>query len=306
MTHRTFAVALALPILWSGCALVSTKDRDLGRIELDAGISAQKSGDARLALAQVERALKYDPESAEAWNFHGLVLFLPPYTQPEASVEKFRRALELKPTYSEARVNLGAALMAMQRWEEARDALDEARRDLIYRDAHLAEGNYAWCLYQLGDKAGAVRHLSAAVSMNPRFCLGYRNLGEILAHEGDYDGARRMYDRYAQSCPKVADAQHRLGLALLRVGESCPARNAFILCSRIARVGDEASECRKQSELIVLDDCPPPPDPTKENHDISVPPGGDFGGSRPDVIEPPPAAERAAPPEPPAFGADGR
>lgn len=305
---RPLALSLSL-LVGSSCAMVSAKDRDLGRIELDAGISAQKSGDARLALAQVERALKYDPESAEAWNFHGLVLFLPPYTQPEASIEKFERAIALKPTYSEARVNLGAALMAMQRWAEARDVLDEARRDLIYRDAHLAEGNYAWCLYQLGDKAGAVRHLSAAVSMNQRFCLGYRNLGEILESTGDHEGARRMYERYAASCPRVADSHRRLGLALLRVGQSCGARNAFITCSRLARVGDEASTCREQSELIQLDDCPPPPDPLLKNRDIDVPsaPETERRDRRErESVEPAPASERPAPAETPDFGNDGR
>lgn len=231
----------------SACATTSG-DRELAAVQYDLAVQAQRAGDARTALLEIERAVEQDPKDPKARNFHALVLHLH-FGRLDEAIREYRKAVELDPRYSEAKLNLGAALMAAGRYDEALAPLDEARRDLVFRDAHLAEGNYGWCKYRLGDEGAALEHLTAAVRMTPGFCLGYRNLAEIHEARGDLQAALRNLDRYVESCPAEADADLRRGYVLLKQGDECGAHDAFAACAGKAKGGRLADECGKQAEF---------------------------------------------------------
>ena len=165
-------------------------------------------------------------------------------------MEQYRAAIDLKPGYSEAKVNLGAVLTAQGRCDEAIPLLDEARGDLLYREPYLAENNLGWCKYKLGDLDGAILHLRAALSSNPNFCLGYRNLAEIAESQGELVDAVRLLERYGKSCPEVADADYRLGLVLLKQGRDAQARASFVACAKKAKDGELADACNRQVGMI--------------------------------------------------------
>ena len=241
-----FLAAALLALSLSACATTS-RDRELARVQYDLAVQAQRAGDARAALLEIEKAVEQDPEDARARNFHALVLHLH-FNKLEEAIREYRQAVQLDPRYSEAKLNLGAALMAAGRYDEALAPLDEARRDLVFRDAHLAEGNFGWCKYRLGDEAAALEHLTAAVTMAPGFCLGFRNLAELYEARGELGAALEHLDRYARACPAEADADLRRGLVLLKQGDGCGARDAFAACVGKAKGGRVADECGKQAE----------------------------------------------------------
>jgi len=246
MRHLTVALLL---LLSTACAGVSAKDRELAQVHQNLASQSLANGDPRAALAEIEKSVAKDPENAEARNLYGLLLHLY-FARLDASVEQYRKAIELKPGYSEAKVNLGAALTAQGRCAEAIPLLEEARADMLYREPYLAENNLGWCKYKLGDVEGAVTHLRAAVAANPNFCLGYRNLAEIAESQGALDDARRLLERYGKSCPDVADADYRRGLVLLKLGRDGEARGAFEACAEKAKEGELADACRRQVEMI--------------------------------------------------------
>jgi Tfp pilus assembly protein PilF len=244
---RVPVLAAVLTLALAACATTS-RDRDLARVQYDLAVQAQRAGDPRAALLEIEKAVEKDPEDAQARNFHGLVLHLH-FNKLDPAIEEYRKAIALDPNYSEAKLNLGAALMAAGRYREALAPLDEARRDLVFHDAHLAEGNYGWCQYQLGDEAAAIEHLTAAVNMQPQFCLGFRNLAEIHEARAEFPAALAALDRYAKACPTEADADLRRGLVLLKQGDGCGARAAFASCVGKAKGGPLGDTCGKQGEL---------------------------------------------------------
>ena len=233
----------------TACAGVSPKDRELAQVHQNLASQSLANGDPRAALAEIEKSVEKDPENPEARTLYGLLLHLY-FSRLDASVEQYRKAIELKPGYSEAKVNLGAALTAQGRCEEAIPLLEEARGDLLYREPYLAENNLGWCKYKLGDVEGAVMHLRAAISANPDFCLGYRNLAEIAESQGALDDALRLLERYGKSCPEVADADYRRGLVLLKQGRDAQARAAFESCAEKAKEGELADACTRQVEMI--------------------------------------------------------
>lgn len=233
----------------AACAGVSQKDREAARVHQNLAAQSLAQGDPRAALAEIEKSVEKDPENAEARNLYGLLLHLY-FQRLDAAEKQYRKAIELKPDYSEAKVNLGAVLTAQGRCKEAIPLLDQARGDLLYREPYLAENNLGWCLYQLGDVDGALLHLRAAIANNPSFCLGYRNLAEIADSQGALDDALRLLERYGKSCPDVADADYRRGLVLLKQGHDARARAAFEACAEKAKEGELADACTRQAQLL--------------------------------------------------------
>ncbi len=245
-----FVSLLALALAACG---TTSRDRELARVQYDLAVQAHRAGDPRAALLEIEKAVVHDPEDPKAWNFHALVLHLH-FNQLEKAIASYRTAVALDPGYSEAKLNLGAALMAAGRYEEALGPLDEARRDLVFRDAHLAEGNYGWCKYQLGDETAALEHLQSAVRITPQFCLGFRNLAELYEARGQLDAALREIDRYAKACPSEPDAELRRGLVLLKQGEACLARDAFAACVGKGGGRPAVAQCGQELERVACAD----------------------------------------------------
>ncbi|MBI5544938.1 MAG: tetratricopeptide repeat protein [Deltaproteobacteria bacterium] len=245
---RGLAVCL-LVLLASACRTVSANDRETAAVHQNLAKQSLSAGDFRSALGEVEKALEADPGNAEALNLRGLLLHLY-FARPDEAIADYRKALELEPGFTEARVNLGALLVAERRCPEAVPLLEKAQGDLLYREPYLAENNLGWCKYLMGDVEGGIAHLRAAVAVNPRFCLGYRNLAEIMDGLGRLDEALRLLERYGKECPSEPDADRRRALVLLKQGERSAARGAFLACREKARETELAEECLRQAQLI--------------------------------------------------------
>lgn len=235
-------------LLWSCATTLSEKERELARVHLGLAQEHLTAGDPRGALAEVQRSVEIDPTNADARNFYGL-LYHVSFHEPERAIEQYRKAIELRPSYSEAKVNLGAVYTMLNRCEEAIPLLEEVRADLVYREPYLAENNLGWCKYLLGDEAAGLRHLQAAIALNPGFCLGYKNIGQIHAKAGRYAEALAAYDRYAKTCPDAPDANYLRGLVFLEQGRMRDARNAFMLCEEKASL-ELAAECARRAALL--------------------------------------------------------
>ncbi|MFY9341857.1 MAG: tetratricopeptide repeat protein [Planctomycetota bacterium] len=88
---------------------------------------------------------------------------------------------------------------------------DRARAESL---AALAPGDFvaqtelAYELVRASDLAGGIAHYRAAVVANPDYARARANLGNVLEHLGDFDGAREQYER-ALACRDSGDC-HRL------------------------------------------------------------------------------------------------
>jgi len=128
----------------------------------------------------------------------------------------WRRAVDVDPRSGIARANLGAALSAHGRTEEAMAELREAiRLRPGYPDAHLSLG---LMLAQGGDPAGAVPHFSEALRLWPRFAEAHNNLGLALAQDGKLREAAEQFARAVELNPEWIDARRNLEQAQRLLG----------------------------------------------------------------------------------------
>jgi hypothetical protein len=104
-----------------------------------------------------------------------------------------------------------------------------------------------------------VNQIQAAVTTNPGFCLGFRQLGEIATSQGDLAGACRHYHRFQAACPQTADASWRVAVCEARLGNEDASREALEACVKAKDDAVRVDECRTKLEQASGRRALPPP-----------------------------------------------
>ncbi|MBU8899415.1 social gliding motility protein Tgl [Corallococcus sp. H22C18031201] len=245
MPRIFLACSLAVVVALAGCVHVPTdKERNSSQIHFDLGVQQQQNGDVQDALREFQKALEYNPENAEAHNAMGILLHLA-FRRPAEAKGHYEEALKLRPTFSEARTNLANVELDQGRYDQAIKLYEEVLNDMLYATPFIAQGNLGWAQYKKGETDKALQSIKAAVTLNPNFCLGYKNLGLIYDETGRTEDACRQFGRYRENCPEVADAYLREGVCQAKLGQVEAAKQAFSQCEAKA----------KASEQGLKDDC---------------------------------------------------
>ncbi|WP_163997365.1 social motility TPR repeat lipoprotein Tgl [Pyxidicoccus caerfyrddinensis] len=244
--------SLALLLVSVGCAHTPTeKERRSAEIHYDLALQAQQQGNMQEAVRELKLSLENDPDYPEANNAMGILLHLS-FRRPEEAVAHYERALKVRPTFSEARTNLANVHLDQGRYDEAIKLYEQVLNDMLYPTPYIAQGNLGWAWYKKGDTARALESIKAAVTTNPAFCLGYRNLGLIYDETGRTDEACRQFSRYRESCPDVADAYLRDGVCQAKQGQVDAAKQAFAGCEAKAKPAEQQlkDDCRRLLEKL--------------------------------------------------------
>jgi tetratricopeptide (TPR) repeat protein len=138
------------------------------------------------ALAAAQRAVELDDSSAEAHNSLAFVTFWWSWRGVTAERE-FRRALELDPNFVRAHHWYATFLMALHRYPEALDQIEQAQRLEPSSSAILADkGLLLWMSGRRDEGLSLLRQLEKA---QPSFSSTHDYLGRILWEQNDYPGA---------------------------------------------------------------------------------------------------------------------
>ncbi len=253
MMRSASTSAASLP----GCLLVALacahsptpRERGSAEVHYNLGTDALRAGRTQEALTEYDEALKLDEAFADAHLGRGLVLEFGYGKFPEAEAE-YRRAIALRPGFSDAHNNLGQLLAKTGRLDEAIAEFDAALANMLYKEPYVARCNKGAALWRLGRKDAGISELKACLSLAPRFCQGYRELGRIQLADGNVKDGIGSLEQYARTCDKAPDAWYQLGLAFLKAGDVEKARDAFQRCEGLGADGAVGAECRKSRELL--------------------------------------------------------
>lgn len=239
LRHRLLGVS----VLWSlvSCAHVPTeKERQGAQIHYDLGVQLQQ-GDPQQAYREFEMALKLDPEFVEAHNAMAVLLHLAFRRYEEAEVH-YRRALALRPEFSDVKTNLANLHLDTGRYQESIALYEQALNDMLYSTPYIAHGNMGWAYFKLGDAARAISEVKSALTLNPKFCQGHRNLGIIYTSEQRLEEACRSFAHYREACPEVPEAYFKEGSCLARLGQREAAVEKLKTCVSKS-TGNQRDEC---------------------------------------------------------------
>ena len=241
---RLFAAFCILLI--ASCSGISAEQRAQGaEIHQQLGDNLLYQGDAQGAIKEYLQSLDFE-ETPEAHNGLGLIYWYS-LGRPDDGMKEFKRALEMRPDYSDAMTNLGALYIARNRFTDAIPLLDKAARDPLYKTRTVAQSNLGWALYKSGQTEKGVGEIRAALAVAPKYCLGWRQLGTIYSEQGKLDEAGKAFARYAEECPDKFDAHLMLGKVLARQQRAKEARAEFERCAIPKQEQDKpiASECAR-------------------------------------------------------------
>jgi len=179
------------------------------------GVALAKMGKLDEAIPQLERALKVDPGSS--LTHANLGLALRGRDLPRA-LEHMRRAVELKPDFVDARMNLGAALLDAGRADEAQEMFKATLEiDPGSSAAHFRLGSI---LLERGRPSEAASHLERALGLDQSLIEARNSLGVARLREGRLDEAITLFREVLRESPRNADAEANLGTALVRKGQA--------------------------------------------------------------------------------------
>lgn len=249
MRLRALLVALAAAALPACSHAPSAKQRERAEIHYNLGAEALRQNRVQDALKEFDEALAADADFADAHVGRGLVMEFG-FGKLDEAERHYRRALELRPAYSEAHNNLGQLLARRGRLDDAVKEFDLALENMLYKEPFIARCNKGEALYRLGRIDEGVAELNTCLKLNPRYCLGHRTLGRVHLEAGRAKLALESFDRYAQSCPQSADAWYQLGLASLKSGDAARAGEAFEKCEGLAPQSELGGECRRTREML--------------------------------------------------------
>jgi tetratricopeptide (TPR) repeat protein len=250
MLRVSLAWPLALAFLLTACKHVPTeKERASSEIHYNLGVQAQQSGSIPEAISEYQRAIALDPDNADARNALGILLHLS-YRRHAEAIAHYQKALEVRPNFSEARTNLANVYLDQGQYDQAIKLYEQVLNDMLYPTPFIAQGNMGWAYYKKGDTAKALENIHAAVTLNPNFCLGFRNLGIIHAETGNTDESCKQFRNYREKCPDEADAHMREGVCLAKQGHVDSAKERLDTCQSKATQPGLKDECRRLREQL--------------------------------------------------------
>jgi Tfp pilus assembly protein PilF len=180
------------------------------------------------------RALAGAPDSAVAHNNLGEALAA--QGRLDEAVPHFARAVQITPGYAQAHYNLGRARQKLGDLDGAVRELEQAVR--IEPSFAMAHDDLANCYAALGRTAAALEHYQLALRSRPDFADAHYNLGSLLQSERRFDEAIAQYEQALRIQPMLAEAHNNWGVALDALGRPGQAvehyRQALVLDPRNA------------------------------------------------------------------------
>lgn len=184
-----------------------------------------------LAIRELVRALDFDAAHPDSRYLYGFILF--GRKRYEEAALNFRRALERRPRFFAARNHLGVTYLELERYHEAIQTLEPLLKEATYTTPYLPHNNIGWAYLKLGNLRMAEKHLRMAVFLNPKFCLGHRNLGLLAVERRDTTAAIGHLEDATRRCPKFAAAWFKLGEAYSMKQRGADAQAAFRQCASL-------------------------------------------------------------------------
>jgi tetratricopeptide (TPR) repeat protein len=200
--------------------------------QLAALLSAGRHAELERAVSQ---RLAQLPDSGELWKILSVSLGM----QGKPALQALTRAAELLPNDAEAHSNLGHALRAERRFEEAVASYQRALRinpnftpartflAAVLQDRAAVQNDRGSQLRGAGRIDEAERFFRQAIESAPGFALAHNNLAIVLRVEGRFTEALRSCRRALELDPRLPPALAFMGELLADQGEFDQARQMF-------------------------------------------------------------------------------
>jgi len=172
------------------------------------------------ALRELLAAEKLNPKSKEVHNALCLAYMVrEKYQKAEAHA---LTALNLDPTYTDARNNLGRVYIEQKQYDLAIDVLTDASEDLTYSTPEKVFSNLGLAYLKNGDYDQAKESLRRSLKIRRKHCATMNNYGHSLFLLKRFEQAARSFDQAIEICkknePQLPEPYYYSGLSYWKIG----------------------------------------------------------------------------------------
>lgn len=186
---------------------------------------AYRMGDSQDALRLAKQTLSSGAALAEAHKNSGLALEA--MRKSEAAKNEYEAALEIKPDYEAALMDMGNVYNDTDREREAIEYYKRAAAlDPDDSDIHM---NMGAAYFNMGDLDNSIREYRISLRLNPQQKETRNSLGQALVHHGDYAAAVQTYAELVDMYPDYAECHDCYGTALFNTWDFDGAEKQFRL-----------------------------------------------------------------------------
>jgi Tfp pilus assembly protein PilF len=229
------SAALSAVVALPGCASAPTSEKkkeptatERAQMLVEIANGSLTEGDATGALETLMRAEKEDSSLPELHHSKALAYYFK--KDLTSAIEEARKAVELKPNYSDANNTLGKLLVDTGKGREAVPYLEKAANDPINREAFKPLTLLGMMSYREGQYGKAEGYLSRAIEAAPTgACVAYSYRGHLRLRESRFREAVKDYDSAGKRmCASFVDAHMAMGIAYERSKQYDLARKKYL------------------------------------------------------------------------------
>lgn len=177
------------------------------------------------ALVDIQGAEDIDDDDPEVYNIKGLIYFaLKEYGETEKS---YKKAIKIKPDYSEARYNLCGLYLTLDQWDKAIDECSKVVSDVLYRSRDKAFTSLGVAYFRKGDIDKAKEFYLKSLEINPALVYTHNELGKLYMSTGNEEEAIEEFRKAINGYNMYDEAYYNLGLAFLKIGKTEDACASF-------------------------------------------------------------------------------
>jgi type IV pilus biogenesis/stability protein PilW len=216
------ALALSLPLV-AGCATTSpeakAEQQRKARGHYEMAMNHMREGRTGIAITELENARRLDPK--DPWTELALGEAYRLKAHNEKAEQHLKRAIDLRPDFHAARLNLAALYIQMGRFEDAIELTQALLADPTFPVPWKALTNQGYAYYKLGKRAEARTALENAVQYHEGYWPALLDLAILEADEGRQIEALERFERVLAQKPGAlasAETHYRMAVAYLSLG----------------------------------------------------------------------------------------
>jgi len=148
--------------------------------------------------------------------------------QPELAIGELKELLSQNPKNTRAKQNLAVIFLEKKQINDAKKLLQEALKDLTYRELEGLHYNLAIAYLKEGDRYNAIEELKLSLKEKDYYCPAHFKLGEIYSEEFKYQSALESFkDSVKGTCFNDVKSHYHIAVTHLNLNQKKLAESKF-------------------------------------------------------------------------------
>jgi len=219
------------------------KDHHQADVHYKLALAHLQADNPTLALRELLIAVKQNPKNSSIQ-----IALAQTYQRKKAypQAEKhYLEALRLSDNDPRYQNNLATLYLDIEEWDKAIDYFDQASKNLLFVNAHVAVVGKGYAHFKKMDYPAALNYYNEAIQLVPRYYSAYFLKSEVYQALGDVELEKSALQRAIELAPQFIRARYQLAVLLLQENSLAEATEQLEVILEFSPTSELGSKARK-------------------------------------------------------------